>query len=176
MAKRFYPEDITSVEMIEWHCNDLVEKFRKHRNNQLDQALIKRIIRALALRGPVLLLPKEHVELVDKFLLPFAQRLDDEYRVGFDIALVLQLFEVAGRSFTKLERGWRRVQITEMALRDGLACGEHPERHFAAAVRLAIECRFQVGGPLLMSKVVELGKQHDLPLMLKDRNREEHYE
>jgi hypothetical protein len=127
-------------------------------------------IEALALRAYKFMLPTRYVKLVDDSLLPYTLRLNDKYRCELAVSLVLQLFVVARGTFTDLERGWRRVQVMEIALDSqarGIDCGVDPRRSFGEAVRFARKSRRQLLGPILWKKIEELSVRCGYDLEVK---------
>lgn len=176
---------ISSLQRVNQYLNYLDEHFRRYYVSQgesdsgvkgegfiplIDEPFVVSLIEAVALRAPNFLLPTRFVHMVDERLIPCALRLSNTYRGELSVALVLQLFQVAGETFTNLERGWRRVQVAKIAFGCkvyGLNCGEDPLRHFAAAVRLSRECRHEVGGPALWSEVVQLSELYQVPLVVQ---------
>jgi hypothetical protein len=165
------PQSIISMSGLHQFLGILDEHFRRYNvgSDGFNEPFAASLIEAIAIQAKFFMLPTRVVHLVDTRLIPRAQQLSDGKRGELAVSLVLLLFQVAGETFTNLERGWRRVQVAEIAFdcqERGAACGEDPTRHFAAAVRLSRMCYREVGGPELWNKVLEVSERYDVPIQV----------
>lgn len=168
---RVNPDDLTSYEVCVECAETLLQSCRARQTDPyapFNEPWAKSAIRALMLKAHCYMLVTEYEQLVDHVLFPTSQLLSDPYRQGFDIAILLHQMSVARDSWTILERGWRRLRVAEIALRDGKEnCGQDPMRHLSGAIRRARQCCYDEGGMDLVDAIAEVCTQYGLSFQLE---------